>query len=62
MAVLEVVLVVTGLWFMLTLGALALASGIGAAAAAADRNERRLLRVRSSNGARGVRPGLRTRR
>lgn len=45
MGVMEVVLVVIGLWCVLTFGALALASGIGAAAAAADRNARRLVRV-----------------
>ncbi|MGK2937483.1 MAG: hypothetical protein ACSLFR_06725 [Solirubrobacteraceae bacterium] len=43
---LEVVFVVVGVWMVLTMGALALASGIGAAAASADRNARRLLRVK----------------
>lgn len=42
---LEVVLLIVGLWALLSAGALALVSGIGAAAASADRNARRQLRV-----------------
>ncbi|MBJ7521017.1 MAG: hypothetical protein JHC84_15065 [Solirubrobacteraceae bacterium] len=62
MEVLDVVLLVAGLWALLTIGALALASGIGAAAAAADRNARHLLRVQHSRAPRTPRAGLTARR
>lgn len=45
---LEVVLLIVGLWALLSAGALALVSGIGAAAASADRNARRQLRLQVS--------------
>ncbi len=61
-AVMEVVLVVAGLWVVLTMGALALASGIGAAAASADRNARRLVRVKHATSPRVPGPGLPSRR
>lgn len=59
MAVLDVMLVVAGLWALLALGALTLASGIGAAAAAADRNARRLVRVQHGAAPRRARRGPR---
>lgn len=45
MDALEVVLLIVGLWVVVSAGALALVSGMGAAAASADRNARRQLHV-----------------
>lgn len=53
---LEVVLLIVGLWVLLSAGALALVRGIGAAAASADRNARRQLGGRSA-GSRAGRAG-----
>ncbi|MBJ7328767.1 MAG: hypothetical protein JHC95_02650 [Solirubrobacteraceae bacterium] len=45
MALLQLVFVVVALWAVVMTVALALVSGIGAAAASADRNARRLVRI-----------------
>lgn len=49
---LEVVLWIIGLWALLSVGALALVSGIGVAAASADRNARRQLRLQVATASR----------